>query len=218
VGATIVDERTPAIGPPIVNRYSASQPTVTLGIRSGHHKLTIASQGREPKIWVFDAAAGATLAGQYQLESAAPASPSPKPVEAARPSAAQTRSDPESDNVPLGEYIGFGATGVLLTGAIVTGLVAHSKKNELQDVNGTPRADEARDLHDEAVRYQVANGILLVGALVTGGVTAYFHFSRKSEEAGRNDVARHNEQDGLGLRLQPELGIQSGRLTLSGEF
>jgi hypothetical protein len=218
VGATIVDERTPVDGRPIVNRYSAAQPNFTLGIHPGHHKFTVNSFDRVPQQWTFEAAPGATLSAQFRLEPKTPATPPPKPVEAPRLPTPQKGPDAQPDNVPIGEYLGFGATGGLLSGAIVTGLVAHGKKNDLRDVSGTPRVDEANKLHDEAVRYQVANGILLVGALVTGGVTAYFHFFRKNEETGGDDTARRSEADGLGLRLQPELGTQSGRLTLSGEF
>ncbi|MBN1611728.1 MAG: hypothetical protein JW940_34160 [Polyangiaceae bacterium] len=218
VGASLVDERTPARGATIVNRYAVTEPTLTLGIHPGQHKFTITSDDRVPKEWSFEAAPGATLSAQFRLEATAPASPPPQesPVQAPRPPAPE-QSKPQAVDITTGEYIGLAATGALLTGAVVTGLLGHSKHNELRDTNDMRHVDEANRLHDETQRLYVANGILLVGALVTGGATAYFHFSRKSEQPSGSKVSRL-DHDGLGLCWQPELAAQGGRLTLSGEF
>lgn len=99
----------------------------------------------------------------------------------------------------------------------MTGVLGHSTKTELRDANDARNANEANRLHDETVRYYVANGILLAGALVTGGVTGYLHFSRKSDVSAGTEVGRL-DPDGFGLRLAPELDPRSGRLTLSGRF
>lgn len=218
VGAILVDERTPAMGPVIVNRYSASQSSLTLGIRPGHHKFTVTSDGRAPKVWTFEATPGATLSAEFRLEAKTPRSPPTKPVAAPRPSTPGKRSDSEADHVPVGEYVGFGATGMLLGGAIVTGLLAHGKKNDFMDLNDGRHEAEAKARRDEAGRLILANGVLLVGVVVTGSVTAYFHYSRRSKVAGGHDVRAASEHHPSALRVRPELRRRSGGLTLSGEF
>jgi hypothetical protein len=67
-GASLVDERIPVQGVTVRNQYDGLKGDVKLGIRAGHHRLTVRATGFQEEVWEFDAPPGSTQTHAYALK------------------------------------------------------------------------------------------------------------------------------------------------------
>jgi hypothetical protein len=133
-GATLLDERVPTSGRPVLNRYESSSGSFELGIHAGHHRLS-AILGSKSDAWEFDAEAGAVLSHEFVLEAPAPIAPPPSAAPPAT-SVAEPRPILLEKRTPPGVYVAAAATGILAVGAGVTGYLAVGKNDDFHDQKG----------------------------------------------------------------------------------
>jgi len=138
----------------------------------GEHVVEAQAPGRKPwsqRVRINEEAQSLTVTVPLlDVEApAAPPTPEPTPLPATPPTA-ETPARP----VPASVYVAGSATVVLAVGAAVTGI---SYMNH--------RTDETK-----AHPLGVANIAFIVGAVVGGGVTAYFYFTRPSKASSAASV------------------------------
>lgn len=210
-GTQVVDERIPATGTAIVNRYSNLKGTTTLGIHPGRHRMSVSAlrgaHGSEP--WEFDARAGVELSHVFQRKGVPSArSTTPEPNSAAvtpstTPLPPQTATP--SKRTPALLYAGLAATGALLAGASVTGFLALQKNNEFQESMGSA----SNELRESGQQLALVTDVLFGVAVLAGAGTTYFYFSNRSQSADPSRAA---------LYIRPSVGPESGWLAVSGRF
>jgi len=177
-GATLNDVRIPVRGERIVNQYGPISSPSTIGVRAGHHQMTLRLGGMEDVTWEFEAAAGASETKQIHLR---------------KPSQAGATASDGSDNgptrpVPTGVYIGFAAAGVLTAGGAITGLMALNKKKDFDAKNDGTNPAAAQDLADQGKTLNLVTDLLFGGALVSAGVATVLLVSRPSARVGTGAV------------------------------
>lgn len=176
-GAMVNDVRVPVRGERVVNQYGPVNGTLQIGVRAGHHVMTVRLPGLEDATWEFDAPAGAVDSKQFSLHKSALAGGS-----AASPNAKDTApSDPRP--VPTGVYIGLAATGALAIGGSITGLLAMGKQSDFKTQNDGLHVDQANDLRSQGTTLNLVTDLLFGGALVAAGITSVVYFSRPSATA-----------------------------------
>ncbi|HKO94152.1 MAG TPA: hypothetical protein VJU61_23525 [Polyangiaceae bacterium] len=85
-GAWIIDERLPAVGAPVINRYGPSDGSLTLRLRAGHHRIHAELGAAVSESWDLDASAGSRTSRTFELQRArvpseTPASANPEPFD-----------------------------------------------------------------------------------------------------------------------------------------
>ncbi len=160
---TVVDHRVRPGSTPVINTYEGTGGKVELGLRAGHHSLTIQSPGRVNQTLELDlgpasrdlrAVALPTMPG-----TALPEAPPPRP----KPSL-------------VGPLVVSGTAVALLAAGTVTGIVAVNKTNSIQDScprNVCPAGYDLADHRSSAKRMvHVTDGLLLGGAVLgVAGIT-----------------------------------------------
>jgi tetratricopeptide (TPR) repeat protein len=201
-GATIEIDGKPA------GRSPTSQP---IFVEPGQHTYRVSRDGYRPVEGQLDLVPGKELRRRVRLERAqvTPAKvvrrrPTPAPVEPERPSA-----------VPV--WVGIGLTGALAISGTVTGLAAVSKHNKYEDES---RGEQAREqARADGKRFATATDILLGGALVVGGVTAYYYFaSYRPRAAAADSVDARGAEREEAMRVEPLVGPDVAGLAVSGTF
>ncbi len=211
-GAMVSDERVPPAGNTVVNRYGPLAAAVDLGIRGGHHRMTASLTGYKDIVWEFDTPGqGDAHTFQFAPTAAAPATapttPGPvNPVDTTPPSPGASRP------IPTGVFVGVAATGALAVGGVVVGVLAHSKRNDYNAVNGNIQTqaeyDHAKSLRSSGETLNVVADSLFAGAIVAAGVTAALFFTRPT----------HEDPTATSLRVTPAVASNGGGLFLSGTF
>jgi hypothetical protein len=170
-GSLVSDSRTNVKGEKVVNQYGPSelQGPLKIGVRAGHHTLVVRQSGYEDVALDFDAPAGGSLSKDILLHKAE----APKPTTG--PAAGPTGP---SRPVPTGFYIGAAATGALVVGATVVGIMALNKNKDFDGINNGHAEQLAQQRHDQAQTLNLVNDVLVGGAVVAAGVTAFVFFSR----------------------------------------
>lgn len=206
-GATVTDERVPVQGANVINRYTLPEGELSLGIRTGHHRMVARLEGYEDAVWEFDAAPGAEQAHSFELQP---------PAQAAAPVAASTEptgvdqgAQPMARPIPTGVYIGLAATGVFAVGGAVTGVMALGKKSDFDDLNDGSDPAAAQDAYDSTKTLNLVTDILVAGAVVSAAVTTYLYVGRPEVPA---------TQDQAKFRVQPLVGRDAALLSMSGSF
>ena len=205
-GATLLDERVPTSGRPVLNRYESSSGSFELGIHAGRHRLS-AILGSKSDVWEFDAEAGAVLSHEFVLEAPAP-SASPPSAAPPRTSVAEPRPVLLEKRTPPGVYVAAAATGILAVGAGVTGYLAVGKNDDFHDQKAE-NPNRASDLRESGKQLALVTDVLIGAAVVAGGATAYLYLTRPT-------VSR--EQPAARLTVAPSVGPESGWVTVSGRF
>ena len=181
-GALVTDSRTNTRGEKVVNVYGPSelQGPLKIGVRSGRHQMTIKQTGYQDVTLDFDAPAGGTITKDVTLQKAeegkqggGPATPTGVP----RP-------------IPTGFYIGVAATGALTVGATVVGIMALGKNKDFEAANNGRSILHAQDLHDQANTSDLVNDVLVGGAVVAAGVSAFLFFGRPTVGRWPRNAAR----------------------------
>lgn len=208
----VVDERTPLSGRAIVNRYELqADGALRVGIRRGHHKMTAKVEGFEDSVWEFDAEPGAEQTHEYKLERPKAAPPPPggggavpgggggAPVAMERP-------------VPTGVIVLGVATGGLLIGSGVVGLLAMSKKSQFNDKNDGAHVAEAESLKDSGKTLNIVGDVLLGAGVVAGVVTTILFVGRPEVPASGPPAATGK------LHLVPAIAPTGAGMFVDGRF
>jgi hypothetical protein len=180
-GAMLNDVRVPVRGERVVNQYGPINGPIQIGVRAGHHVMTLKLAGMEDATWEFDAPAGAVDSKRFSLHKPTAASPSV---------AAKDTAPSESRPVPSGVYIGLAATGALAIGGGITGLMAIGKRNDFNAKNDGSNPSAASQLRDQGGTLNLVTDILFGGALVAVGVTSVVYFSRPSASSASIELPR----------------------------
>lgn len=204
--ANVTDDRQPVTGRPITNRYDLDPSgKLRIGIRRGNHKITARLDGYSDQSWEFDAEPGAEQTHEFKLEK-------PKPGPAA-PGGATEMEGAKSRPIGTPVIIGAAATGALLIGSGVVGLMALSKNSQFKDKNDGLHVAEAQSLHDSGQTLNIVGDVLLGGAVAAGVVTAIL-FVNRPEVASGSEPGRDTGR----LRLTPAVGTTGGGLFMTGRF
>lgn len=200
----ISDERRPVTGSPVRNRYQTEVGSLRVLIRPGHHVITASVPGKPPQSFELDAVPGSSAQHRFDFESVEPDSPpAPVPRLASNEGAPPT---PATRPVPTSVWVGVAATGALVIGAGVTGVMALGKNSDYEEANGKDAADADR-LRDQTKTLNLVTDLLLGAAVVGAGVTTYLYLKRPEREA-----------TGLELRMAPHLGLHRAGVALQGAF
>jgi hypothetical protein len=212
--ANVVDERTPLSGRPIVNRYElAADGAIKVGIRRGHHKMTAKLDGYADNVWEFDAEPGAEQTHEFKLERPKVVAPppggevpggaggggGPAPVAMERP-------------IPTGVIILGVATGGLLIGSGVVGLMAMSKKSAYNEKNDGAHVAEAESLRDSGKTLNLVGDVLLGAGVVAGVVTTILFVGRPEVPASGPPAATGK------LHLVPAVAPTGAGVFVDGRF
>jgi hypothetical protein len=216
--ATLLDERIPANGRAVLNRYQGADGSFALGIHPGHHRIRaeLSGSGAVSEPWEFDGMAGGVLTHEFKFERAtatAPAKEQPAPAMSPAPTATSPTTATEQPSAerrtPAGVYVGLAATGALAAGATVVGVLALSNRSEFDRKNRGDQPDRAEDLRRTGLQLNVLTDVLIGAAALAAGGTAYLYFSRR-ETTG--DSLR------AGIRVRPVLERDGGWVRVSGSF
>lgn len=195
-GAVILDERVPVTGSTVRNQYTPTDKHVDIGVRAGHHKLTAKLAGYEDAVWEVDTVSGVAQQHAFVLK---------KPSPISQGGAATANTDRPT---PTGVYIGLAATGVFAVGAGVTGALALGRKSKFDDANDGLHVAKAKDLHDGVKTFNLVTDVLIGAAVVSAGLTTYLYLSHPSAATPTAGW----------LRVQPQVGLNTGSLQLEGAF
>ena len=198
-GASVRDERMPVTGSPVRNIYPVADKHLALGVRAGHHKITVSLAGYEDAVWELEGVSGADQTHAFVLKHPTPAGAGDgagaTPASSARPT-------------PTGVYVGLAATGAFAVGAGVVGVLALGKKSDFDKVNDGADPSHAKDLEGNVKTLNLVTDVLIGAAVVSAGVVTYLYVSRPSKET----------PPAAFLRLRPQAGMNSGSLQLEGAF
>jgi hypothetical protein len=197
-GAVILDERVPVTGSTVRNQYTPTDKHVDIGVRAGHHKITAKLAGYEDAVWEVDAVSGVAQRHAFVLKK-------PSPITPGGGGAAAANTDRPT---PTGVYIGLAATGVFAVGAGVTGALALGRKSKFDDANDGLHVAKAKDLHDGVKTFNLVTDVLIGAAVVSAGLTTYLYLSHPSAATPTAGW----------LRVQPQVGLNTGSLQLEGAF
>jgi hypothetical protein len=198
-GATVIDERLPVTGSAVRNTYTPSNGKLEIGVKPGHHKIVARLSGYEEGVWELEAVSGVAQSHSFVLAPARTAAAGGQPG----PMAPTTASDRPT---PTGVYVGLVATGAFAVGAGVVGVMALGKNSEFDDANDGTSPANAKDLSDSTKTLNLVTDVLIGAAVVSAGITTYLYLSRpKANSAGW-------------IRVQPQVGLQSSTVQLTGAF
>ena len=213
---TLVDEREAVKGNNVSNHYSVTTGELSLGIHPGSHRITLSAEGYTPQTWELEAAPASTHAREFKL--VALAAPPDNPASPAATSAAKTNlavaAPPETPKTktPTMVYVSAVATGLFAASATVTGLLALSKKSDLETLNkDETNHNQAVSAHDDAKRYALFCDISLGATVLAASATAYFYFTApKAEKPAISAKPR--------VQVAPVVGTNQAGMALFGSF
>lgn len=170
-GATVVDSRLAHQGDAITNVYGPIAARTQLGIRRGQHVMKARFAGGREVSWEADIKGGESHV--FELPPVLQPSSSPQPERT--PVRSEGRA---SRPVPASAYAAGGITLALGIGSVVTGLVALGAKSEFDGKNDGSDPRDAADVRSTGQTLNTVSDVLLVGAIVGAGVTAYLFLTR----------------------------------------
>ncbi len=112
-------------------------------------------------------------------------------------------------------WVGIAAAGAMAVGATVTGVLALSASDDLEEMTfaGSEPTAAVEDQQSEVKALALATDILAPAAAVTLGMTLILTFTRSTPQPAEQEPA---EQGKPWLRLEPQIGL--GSVGLVGEF
>jgi len=176
-GAMLNDVRVPVRGERVINQYGPLTGPITLGLRPGHHQITLKLAGTDDFTFELDASAGAVEKKEITLkktEATAPkaaVAPAPTPLH-------MEKADTASRPVPTGVYVGLAASGAFLAAGAITGIMALGKNSDYKSLNDGLHVSEAQSARDSGVKLNVVTDVLFGAAVVSTAVTSVLYFSR----------------------------------------
>jgi tetratricopeptide (TPR) repeat protein len=180
-------------------------------IEPGEHRYQVSKRGYRTAEGTLDLSAGDETRRRIELErerveaAASPRKRAPRP----RP---RPRAQPEADRpstVPL--WIGVSVTSALALGAGATGLATLGKHDQYEDpVRELAEREKARR---DGQRLATITDILLGGAVLGAGATAYYYFAIHRPRAKRAD-----QRERAAVELAPVIGGDLAGVAVSGTF
>ena len=212
-GATVNDVRVPVRGERVINQYGPTKGPLNIGIRAGHHIMTVRLAGMDDVTWEFDVTAGASETKHVALHKPSAGAPATSGSTATGKDTGVTSSRP----VPAGVYIGLAVTGALAIGGAVTGSMALGKRGDYNTQNDGLHTAAAQDLKDQGATLNLVTDVLLGGAVVAAGITGIVFFSRPTSTSAKTDAATIRI---AGVRATPSLALRQNGATagLYGSF
>ncbi len=210
VDAQIVDERTPVRANRIVNRYEIEQGKLKIGIRAGHHRVTVERTGFASQSWNFEATPGVPIERTVTL------SPQPTtvpPVGTDIPVGPTDGPDAVERPTPTSVYVMIGVTAALGVTTAILGGVALSNSSKFDDAVEAEETAEAEDLRDKGVGLNIATDVMLGTTAAAAVVTLVLYLTRP-------EVPVSSAEGGFGDRwsFAPAVGQASGGLVFSASF
>jgi tetratricopeptide (TPR) repeat protein len=181
-------------------------------IEPGEHRYQVSKRGYRNAEGTLDLSAGEETRRRIELErerveAAAPPrklAPRPRPRPRAQPEA-----DERPSTVPL--WIGVSVTSALALGAGATGLATLGKHDQYEDpVRELAEREKARR---DGQRLATITDILLGGAVLGAGATAYYYFAIHRPRAKRAD-----QRERAAVELAPFIGGDLAGVAVSGTF
>ncbi|MCA9623118.1 MAG: hypothetical protein KC731_29065 [Myxococcales bacterium] len=171
--ATVVDERRPVQGPPIVNRYPATTGHLQLGLHPGSHHLTIEAPDHEPETLDLELQAGGRVDRTVAL----------RPISTAN-------TEPADESFPIPLVVAASITGAAGLAALVTGPLALERKSAFEEANDGSDPAAAEAIRATGRRLNVATDVLL-GVTVAGAAvtTVLLVLELTGDDPGEADVA-----------------------------
>jgi hypothetical protein len=182
--------------------------TAELGKKAFERSLELKESGSE-KVLIQDTEAAETASkGAAPAEAVAIDKPAPEAAVKAPTTAAPQAENSATSKLPppseessggWGRWIGVGATGVLVAGAVVTGIFALQERNSYKSINGDANysAGYKRSQRAEALKWAWINTAFTAGAVVAGGVTGYLWLTSDSGTS----TSAFAPPNGVGLSL-----------------
>ncbi|HEX2871828.1 MAG TPA: PEGA domain-containing protein [Polyangiaceae bacterium] len=174
-----------------VGRSPLAEPLV---VDVGEHRLQVELAGYVTQSRSLTLAGGDRREVAFTLQATPSAAPTTAPLAAPREQPRVTPPEPANrTSSTRGTWlgVGWGTTGALAAGALVSGALGASAAGDLRDLRGT--AGTSRQALEQAqsrasTRLLVAD-VLGGAALATGAVTLYFQLSGSSHEKAPNQAA-----------------------------
>ena len=217
-GAVIIDERVPATGNAIVNRYGPVNGPTKLGVKAGKHRLTAQLEGYDSLVWEIDAQPGGDQSHSFELKK----TPPPPPPGTVIVNGAPVDRPMSGLRIASFPVLGVGVVG-LGVGAFFA-LQSKSKQNELKDlcggnvgmcaVGGTPDENKATSLNNDSGKDKTLAivGFGVGGVAVAAGITMFILGANHSSSASNASVTHIANKP----RVLPYFGYNSAGVV--GQF
>jgi hypothetical protein len=199
-GAVIIDERIPATGNAIVNRYGPLTGPTKVGVKSGKHRLTAQLDGYDASVWELDAQPGAQSHTFELKKTPPPVVPSSGPM-----TVNGAPVDRPTSGLRIASYAAFGVGIVGLAGGTIFSLSAKSKADEAADLcggslsacaldDGSPSANKVTKLNNDSGSNKTLGivGFGVGGVGIAAGITLFIlsSSSSSSEQAAQRPARR----------------------------
>lgn len=204
--AIVTDTRVPVKGDKVMNLYPATAGVVSIRVRPGHHVLTVKADGFDTQTLEIDLPAGGAITKDIALK---------KPEITPPPSGSKTTS---ARPVTTGVIIGGIATGVLLLGGGVVGVMALGKNGDYKTKNDGSDPAAADKLRSDGKTLNTVADILLAGGVVAAGVTIFLFVSRPTVQVATKDNGGIPAKTGFSVGVTPIVTTQGAAFSLSGAF
>jgi hypothetical protein len=160
-------------------------------MNAGEHNIEVRKLGFKSQ--VLRRTLAGSDAGELKVEL--------EPVPAAAPAAAlePVRAAPVAPRSTTAQWIGWGVTGALGVGAVVTGVVGNRAADDLAEQRGEKdiTQDVLRSSSNRAKALLIASDALAAATIVSGGISLYLTLRGPSREPSSRDTAR------VGLSVAP---------------
>lgn len=194
--ATLVDEHLKSSGT-VTNRYDVTDGKVELGLRAGRHRITAKVAGYEEGKWEVDLAPGSTVDHSFEpKQESASGAPDPNSGTGTKGPVGDGGPTRTERPIPGTVWVGVAATGALLVGATITGIIASGKKSDFNDKNDGSDPDAADKLKNDGQKMNLITDVLLGGAVVAGAVTTILFLNRPEVPAEKE--ASHSRRIRVG--------------------
>ncbi len=205
--AIVTDTRVPVKGDKVMNLYPATAGVVSIRVRPGHHVLTVKAEGFDTQTLEIDLPAGGAITKDITLKKPdiAPPPPGGPKTTSARP-------------VTTGVIIGGVATGVLLLGGGVVGVMALGKNGDYKTKNDGSDPAAAEKVRNDGKTLNTVADILLAGGVVAAGVTIFLFVSRPTVQVSTKDNGGIPAKTGFSVGVTPIVTTQGAAFSLSGAF
>lgn len=171
-GARVVDVRIPVRGERVTNLYGPVEGSLTIGVRPGHHLLTVRLPGYDDATWELEAYAGGKEDHAFSLRKTVVAS-------------AAAGAERPSPN--LAPWIVMGVGGAMLAAGAITGVVALGKTSDLERSCPNDVCPIGFDLEssrgDARSFVRLTDALLLGGGVVTAGGFVWWVATREGDKA-----------------------------------
>jgi hypothetical protein len=218
-GAVVIDERIPATGNAIVNRYGPITGPTKIGVKGGKHRFTAQLEGYDPLVWEVDAQPGAQ-SHTFELKK----TPPPPPPGSMSVNGAPI--DKPTSGLRIASYAAFGVGVVGLAGGTFFALASKAKQNDLKDLcggdakncmltSGTSDASKATKLNNDAGSNKTLGivGFAVGGVGIAAGITLFILSSGDSKSASNGSL---HVAEAPKPRITPWIGYNSAGVV--GQF